>query len=90
MGSTHDVMSGGCVASAGYDEMLEELLDCRAILLANYPGLQTVQDEIDTLLSTTIDPMLRLEILTLLMMEKVDVLKGQLEELGHILNLYVP
>ena len=70
--------------------MLEELLDCRAILLANYPGLQTVQDEIDTLLSTTIDPMLRLEILTLLMMEKVDVLKGQLEELGHILNLYVP
>jgi hypothetical protein len=60
---------------------LAGLLAERDRLIKDYPHLRKLQDEIDRLLGTTIDPAVRLEILFMLMTDKLHELKGAFSEL---------
>ncbi len=61
---------------------LAGLLAQRERLLKDHPQLRKLQDEIDRLLGSTIDPAVRLEILFMLMTDKLHELKGAFAELA--------
>lgn len=60
---------------------LAELIAQRDKLLKDHPQLRSYQEEIDRLLGITIDPSLRLEILFMLMTDKLLELKDVFGEL---------
>jgi hypothetical protein len=60
---------------------LAGLLAQREKLLKDHPQLRELQDEIDRLLGGTMDPAVRLEILFMLMTDKIHELKGAFAEL---------
>jgi len=61
---------------------LAGLLAQKEKLLKDHPQLRKLQDEIDRLLGSTIDPAVRLEILFMLMTDKLNELKGAFAELA--------
>ena len=67
-----------------------KLIEQRNRFLADHPYLQSTQDEIDKLMSTTLDPMVRLEILFMLMSGKLSELRNVFEEVLRLARLSVP
>lgn len=59
---------------------LEELLAERESFLAEKPHLQETQQEIDRLLSTSCDPSVRLDIIFMLLGEKMEKMSDVLNE----------
>lgn len=66
---------------------IQELIDLRDKFLSDHPHLRAMQDEIDTLLSTTLDPSTRLEILFMLISEKLSEMKVVFEEVVRLSEL---
>jgi hypothetical protein len=60
---------------------VERLIAQRNKLLKDHPHLKEFQDEVDNLLSTTIDPVMRLEILFMLMTDKLTEMRAVFSEL---------
>jgi hypothetical protein len=60
---------------------IEQLIAQRNQLLKDHPHLQELQEEVDTLLSTTINPVIRLEILFMLMTERLMEMRTVFTEL---------
>ncbi len=69
---------------------IQKLIEQRDRFLAEHPYLQSTQDEIDKLLGTTLDPMVRLEILFMLMSGKLNKLRNVFEEVMRLAKLSVP
>jgi hypothetical protein len=66
---------------------VQELIEQRNRFLMDHPQLKTTQDEIDRLLSTTFDPQVRLEILFMLITEKLNQMKvlfGEVAQLAEV------
>lgn len=63
---------------------IQELIRQRDRFLSDNPELVSTQEEIDRLLSTTFDPVLRLEILFMLISDKITEMRDIFEE---VLNL---
>ncbi|HPS93371.1 MAG TPA: hypothetical protein PK600_02770 [Deltaproteobacteria bacterium] len=62
---------GRIEAQHGESPEVARLIAQRTQLLKEHPQLRALQDEIDGLLGTTIDPMVRLEILFMLMTDRL-------------------
>ncbi len=60
---------------------VEHLIAQRNQLLKDHPHLQELQDEVDALLSTTINPVIRLEILFMLMTDRLMEMRTVFTEL---------
>ena len=60
---------------------IEHLIAQRDKLLREHPQLRDLQEEVDTLLSTTIDPVVRLEILFMLLADKLMEMRSVFTEL---------
>ena len=60
---------------------VERLIAQRDKLLSDHPHLRELQEEVDALLSTTIDPVMRLEILFMLMTDRLMELRAVFTEL---------
>jgi hypothetical protein len=69
---------------------VQKLIEQRNRFLADHPYLQSTQDEIDKLLGSTLDPMVRLEILFMLMSGKLSELRNVFEELMRLAKLSLP
>jgi len=67
---------------------VQELIDERNRFLKDHPHLKVVQDEIDRLLGTTLDPNLRMEILFMLITEKLGQMKTLLGEVAHLADVF--
>lgn len=65
-------------------QRIENMLTCRDKLIAENPELQPTQEEIDSLLSTTLDPTVRIEIIFMLMADKLGEMKTVLEEVHRM------
>lgn len=62
---------GRIEAQRGESPEVARLIAQRTHLLKEHPQLRALQDEIDGLMGTTIDPMVRLEILFMLMTDRL-------------------
>jgi hypothetical protein len=60
---------------------VEHLIAQRSQLLKDHPHLRELQEEVDALLSTTINPVLRLEILFMLMTDRLMEMRTVFTEL---------
>jgi hypothetical protein len=67
---------------------VQELIEQRNRLLKDHPQLKATQDEIDRLLGTTIDPQLRLEILFMLISEKLGQMKALFGEVAQLAEVF--
>ncbi|HNY65267.1 MAG TPA: hypothetical protein PKM41_07485 [Deltaproteobacteria bacterium] len=63
---------------------VQELIEQRNRFLMAHPQLQSTQDEIDRLLGTTLDPHVRLEILFMLITEKLNQMKVLFGEVAQL------
>ena len=68
---------------------IQELIEQRNSLLKAHPQLKETQDEIDRLLGTTLDPHVRLEILFMLISEKLGQMKTLFGEVAQLAEAYV-
>ncbi len=68
----------------GEHREIQELIRQRDRFLSDNPDLVSTQEEIDRLLGTTFDPVLRLEILFMLISDKINEMRDIFEE---VLNL---
>lgn len=66
---------------------VQELIDRRDRFIADHPQMREVQEEIDRLLSTTLDPGVRLEILFMLISEKLGELRDVFEKVVELSEL---
>jgi hypothetical protein len=69
---------------------VEHLIAQRNQLLKDHPHLRELQEEVDTLLSTTINPVIRLEILFMLMTDRLIEMRAiftELMKMAHIASL---
>jgi hypothetical protein len=66
---------------------IQELIDLRDKFISDHPQLRAVQEEIDMLLSTSLDPRVRLEILFMLISEKLSEMKAVFEEVVQLSEL---
>ena len=66
---------------------VQELIRKRDLFLENNPDLKSTQREIDALLSTTLDPALRLEILLMLIAGKLGQMRSVFEEVLNLARL---
>ena len=69
---------------------VQELIEQRNRFLADHPYLQSTQDEIDKLMGTTLDPMIRLEILFMLMSGKLSELRNVFKEVMRLAKISLP
>jgi len=67
---------------------LEQLLEERKKLLEDHPELASLQVEIDNILKNTINPSQRMDIISMLMQEKLEYLREQFLELVNIASKY--
>lgn len=63
---------------------VERLIAQRTQFLKDHPQLMELQEEIDTLLRTTLDPVKRLEILFMVMTEKLTELRSVFSEVVRL------
>jgi hypothetical protein len=68
-------------AQRSENPQVEHLIAQRNQLLKDHPHLRELQEEIDTLLSTTINPVVRLEILFMLMTDRLMEMRTVFTEL---------
>lgn len=66
---------------------IEQLIAQRERLLKKDPRLREFQKEIDTLLGATFDPALRLEILGMLMLEKLNALQDAWADVAQAMDV---
>ncbi len=66
------------------------LVEQRNRFLAEHPHLRSTQDEIDQLMSTTIDPLVRLEILFMLISGKLSEMRNVFEEVMRLARKALP
>lgn len=66
---------------------IEQLIAQRERMLREDPHLRELQYEIDTLLGVTLDPMIRLEILGMLMMEKLNALQDAWADVAQAMDV---
>lgn len=69
---------------------IQELIDQRNKLIAEHPSLKAAQDEIERLMSTTLDPRIRLEILFMLITEKLSEMRGIFVEVAQLVDQALP
>jgi len=69
---------------------INELIAKRDKFLSEHPYLQSTQDEIDGLMSTTLDPVIRLEILFMLISGKLSELRNVFEEVINLAKMSYP
>lgn len=69
---------------------IEQLIAQRERLLKEEPRLREFQKEIDALLGATLDPALRLEILGMLMSERLNALHDAWADVAHAIHLVTP
>ena len=69
---------------------VRKLIACRDKFIAEHPHLKSTQEEIDRLLGTTLDPMMRLEILFLLISGKLQDLRKVFSELMKLAKDAMP
>lgn len=69
---------------------VQKLIAQRDRFLADHPYLKSTQDEIDRMMSTTIDPMIRLEILFMLITDKLSEMRSVFEEVMHLARMAYP
>ncbi len=88
--SRHDFFP--CAARSDSPERPEvrELIEERNRFLNEHPQLKPLQGEIDRLLGTTLDPGLRLEILFMLISEKLGRMKALFSEVARLAQTPVP
>jgi len=88
--SRHDFFP--CAARSDSPEKPEvrELIEERNRFLSEHPQLKPLQGEIDRLLGTTLDPSLRLEILFMLISEKLGRMKALFGEVARLAQTSVP
>lgn len=88
--SRHDFFP--CAARSDSHEKPEvrELIEERNRFLSEHPQLKPLQGEIDRLLGTTLDPGLRLEILFMLISEKLGRMKALFSEVARLAQTPVP
>jgi len=65
---------------------VEKLIAERNQLLKDHPHLMKLQEEVDDLLGTTVDPVIRLEILFMLMSDKLTEMRTVFAELMRLAN----
>lgn len=83
----NDFRSSAAARTQRESPEVQELVERRSRFLSDHPYLQSMQDEIDRLMSTTLDPMIRLEILFMLMTDKLCELRGVFEEVLRLAEL---
>ncbi len=66
---------------------VQELIALRDRFIADHPQMREAQEEIDRLLSTTLDPRVRLEILFMLISEKLIEMREVFEEVVQLSEL---
>lgn len=66
---------------------VQELIRKRDLFLESNPDLKSTQREIDALLSTTLDPALRIEILLMLIAGKLGQMRSVFEEVLNLARL---
>ena len=66
---------------------VQKLIEQRDKFLKDHPYLQSTQDEIDRLMGTTIDPMIRLEILFMLISGKLTEMRNVFEEVMRLARI---
>lgn len=78
-----------CEAQSNREERpeIQELIELREKLIMDHPQLKEVQEEIDRLLSTTLDPKIRLEILFMLISEKLGEMREVFEQVVQLSEL---
>ena len=69
---------------------INDLIARKKRFLSDHPFLQSTQDEIDRLMSTTLDPMIRLEILFMLISGKLSELRNVFEEVIRLARISQP
>lgn len=69
---------------------VRELIEQRNRFLKEHPQLKPMQGEIDGLLGTTLDPGLRLEILFMLISEKLGQMKALFGEVSQLASVSLP
>jgi hypothetical protein len=69
---------------------IEQIVAQRERLLKQDPRLREFQKEIDALLGATLDPALRLEILGMLMSERLNALHAAWADVAHAMHLITP
>ncbi|HOO46830.1 MAG TPA: hypothetical protein PLM29_11410 [Deltaproteobacteria bacterium] len=69
---------------------VQELIAQRDRFIADHPYLKSTQDEIDRLMGTTLDPMIRLEILFMLITDKLSELRTVFEEVMQLATMACP
>jgi hypothetical protein len=80
-----------CEAAADTRERpdVQALIECRNRFIADHPHLRELQQEIDDLMSTTLDPRIRLEIIFMLITEKLAEMKNVFGEVVRLAGLAV-
>ena len=63
---------------------IEALIRQRNALLQEHPHLQDLQEEIDTMLATTLDPLKRSEIIFMLISDKLNELIDEYQDLSKL------
>ncbi len=66
---------------------VRELIERRNRFISDNPRMKEVQEEIDRLMSTTIDPAVRLEILFMLISEKLGEMRQVFGEVLHMAEM---
>jgi hypothetical protein len=69
---------------------IQELIKQRNRFLAEHPYLQSTQDEIDRLMGTTLDPLIRLEILFMLISGKLSEMRDVFREVMRLAQTVYP
>lgn len=69
---------------------IQELIEQRDRFLSEHPYLQSTQDEIDKLMSTTFDPLIRLEILFMLISGKLSEMREVFKEVMRLAQTVYP
>ncbi len=68
---------------------IDTLIAQRDLFLAEHPELRAYQQEIDSLLDTTLDPVTRIEILFMVMSERLMAMRTALNEVYSIAGRFV-
>jgi hypothetical protein len=85
---TDDFTTCEAVSDSNEKPEIQELIEQRNRLLKAHPHLKETQDEIDRLLGTTLDPHVRLEILFMLISEKLSQMKTLFGEVAELAQAY--
>ena len=88
--SRHDFFPCAARNDSPENPEVRKLIEERNRFLSEHPQLKPLQGEIDRLLGTTLDPSLRVEILFMLISEKLGRMKALFGEVARLAQTPVP